>query len=106
MVAVRPPPGTEPTNVTTPEAGARTADPGRAPTSTPRWSPATYGSSPNVNGCSTGPSAVQAAAGGTPTRIAMRAGSRGARGLTSASLLSWMWLSGDGTEPGALARRT
>src|SRR5579884_3199622 len=59
--------GTEPANVTSPAAGATTAVPAGAPTSTPRCCPPAYGcAGSNENGASTGPSTghVHAAATG------------------------------------------
>lgn len=73
MVSDFPLPGTVPANVTTPPAGARTADPGSPPISIPRCSPAEYGwAGSNENASSTGPPVgqVHAAAGATATSAA------------------------------------
>ena len=73
IVRARPPPGTEPLNVTVPDAGARTSAPVAAAMSRPRCWPAAYSSSASENGRRTGPSAghTQPAAAGTTTRDAV-----------------------------------
>src|SRR5581483_11853047 len=56
IVTVSPDPGTNPANVTTPAAGARTVSPGSAATSIPRCCPPAYGfAGSNENGCTTAP---------------------------------------------------
>jgi len=72
IVTARPPFGTEPTKLTLPSTGARTAAPTGAPTSIPRCWPPAYGSEPYANGRTTGPSTGQlhaAAGAGAATAV-------------------------------------
>jgi hypothetical protein len=81
IVTVRPYLGTLPANDTVPDAGATTGVPDRAPMSIPRCWPAAYGSPPNENGRSTGPSTghVQACPAGTTISAAKIAASSARR---------------------------
>jgi hypothetical protein len=70
-------PGTVPTKLITPSAGARTDSAAAPPISMPRCCPAEYGcTGSNENGCSTGPSTgqVQASAGETAASATMSTG--------------------------------
>jgi hypothetical protein len=88
IVTDLPLPGTVPAKLTSPAAGAWTADPGSPPRSTPRCCPASYGcSGSNENGRRTGPSAghvhAQAAGAAASATASTSSSRRMARNLGS-----------------------